>query len=314
MHKKIKIKIPKSLSLSADGCSDWKNVTQSLKSHERSSEHIASISTLVSRSCIEGRIDTEMEKSYQKEKDYWRNVLLRVVAAIKFLTKNGLAFYGSTTKLFTKGNGNFLSSLEFLSEFDPFLAGHLQKYGNTGSGHVNYLSSAICNEFINLLAKEVKNLITAELQTAKYFSIIVDSTPDISHVDQLTVIIRYVLPNGLPVERFLGFVPIFSHTAENLSTVLQTKLEDLEIIINYCRGQSYDNASNMSGKYNGLQARITEKSKSAHFVPCPSHSLNLVGNSAAESCSEAARYFENVQCLHNFFRHLLIYGVYFKNA
>lgn len=94
-----------------------------------------------------------MEKSYQKEKEYCRNVLLRVVAAIKFLSKNGLAFYGSTTKLFTKANGNFLSSLEFLSKFDSFLAGHLQKYGNPGSGHVSYLSSAICTEFINLLAK-----------------------------------------------------------------------------------------------------------------------------------------------------------------
>lgn len=137
-----------------------------------------------------------MEKSYLKEKYYWRNVLLRVVAAIKFLAKNGLAFYGSTTVLFTKGNSNFLSSLEFLSEFDPFLAEHLQKYGNPERGHVNYLSSAICNEFINILANEVRNFIVVELQTAKYFAVIVNSTPDILHIDQLTLIIRYVLSNG----------------------------------------------------------------------------------------------------------------------
>lgn len=288
-------------NLSANGYNNWKNITQALKSHEQSYEHIASIGTLVSRSNIEGRIDTEMRGSYQKEKEYCRNMPLRVVAAIKFLSKNGLAFYGSTTKLFTKGNGNVLSSLEFLSEFDPFLAGHLQKYGNSGSGHVSYLSTAICSEFINLLAKEVTNFMTKELETAKYFAIIVDSTPNVSHIDQLTLIIRYVLPNGQPVERFLGFLPIFSHTAESLSHALQNKLEDLMIDINYCRGQSYDNAVNMSGKYNGLQAKIKEKSKSAHFVPCSSHSLNSVGNSAAESYSEAAKYFENVQCLYNFF-------------
>lgn len=45
-----------------------------------------------------------------------------------------------------------------------------------------------------------------EILTTKYFSLIIDSTPDISHVDQLTYVIRYVLPNGSPVERFLKLV------------------------------------------------------------------------------------------------------------
>lgn len=44
-----------------------------------------------------------------------------------------------------------------------------------------------------------------------------------------------------------------------------------ELILNYfdqigidfskCRGQSYDNAANMSGKYNGVQQKIFEKKK-----------------------------------------------------
>ncbi|CAH0560643.1 unnamed protein product [Brassicogethes aeneus] len=242
----------KDLKLTADGYTD-------LKKHERSSEHITSISKMINRSRIEGRIDAEIEKSYLQEQNYWKNVLAR---------------------------WNFLVSF---TRFWP-------EYGNIGSGHINFFSSTICNEFIHLLANEVKNNIITELQVAKYFSIIVDSTTDISHIDQLTVIIRYVLPNGHPVERFLGFVEIISHTAESLSNVLQTKLSDLNININYCRGQSYDNASNMSGKYNGLQAKIKEKTNNAHFVPCSSHSLNLVGNSAAESCLQASGYFENKIC------------------
>lgn len=291
----------KRIHLTVGGFNDWKNINASLDKHERSPEHISAISTLVSRSFAEGRVDTEMEKSFLREKEYWKNILQRIVAAIKFLSKNGLAFYGSTTKIFSKGNGNFLSSLEFLSEFDPFLATHLQKYGNPGSGNVSYLSSTICNEFITLLAREVLNCILKDLRVAKYFSIIVDSTPDISHIDQLTLIVRYVLPSGKPVESFLCFVPIFSHTAENLAKVILEKLKSLEINIDYCRGQSYDNASNMSGKYNGLQTKIKDKTESAHFIPCSSHSLNLVGNSAAESCLEASTYFDNVQHLYNFF-------------
>ncbi|XP_072225704.1 chromobox protein homolog 1-like [Leuresthes tenuis] len=43
---------------------------------------------------------------------------------------------------------------------------------------------------------------------AKYFSITVDSTPDVAHVDQLTFVLRYVSPEGHSRERFLKFLPI----------------------------------------------------------------------------------------------------------
>ena len=43
-----------------------------------------------------------------------------------------------------------------------------------------------------------------------------DSTPDIAHVDQLTIIIRYVRNNGEIVERFLEFLPIIGHKAKDI--------------------------------------------------------------------------------------------------
>ena len=48
-------------------------------------------------------------------------------------------------------------------------------------------------------------IIFDEVISARYFSLSVDSTPDISHYDQLTIIIRYVNENS-PVERFLTFL------------------------------------------------------------------------------------------------------------
>ena len=109
-------------------------------------------------------------------------------------------------------NGNYLGLLEFLSEYDPFLAQHLQTYGNKGKVATSYLSANICEQFVELLATSVLQFIVNELKQAKYYSVIVDSTPDISHVDQLTFVIRYVLENGTPVERFFGFFPIRGHT------------------------------------------------------------------------------------------------------
>lgn len=78
-------------------------------------------------------------------------------------------------------------------------------------------------------------------------------------------------------------------------------LSDLDIDIKNCRGQRYDNAQNISGIYNRLQARIKNISKTADFVPCSSHSLNLVGTFAAEVTSIGNRFFMTTQNLYNFF-------------
>lgn len=66
------------------------------------------------------------------------------------------------------------------------------------------------------------------------------------------------------------------------------------------RGQSYDNASNMSGKYKGLQARIKDHNNLAEYVPCTAHSLNLVGTHAADCCLNVTKPFMFVQEIYVF--------------
>lgn len=191
--------------------------------------------------------------------------------------------------------------IETIAKFDPFLNEHIKKHGNPGKGHQSYLSATICDEFIRLMGNTVLQKITAEIKSNKYFSIIVDSTPDISHSDQLSIIIRYVNIKGQPVERFMTFVPNIGHKAPDMLEAVTQKLHDWGIDIMDCRGQSYDNAYNMSGKYAGLQAKIREINPLALFVPCAGHSLNLVGNHAVESSSTATSFFLMCQAIYNFF-------------
>ena len=150
------------------------------------------------------------------------------------------------------------------------------------------------------MAAKVKAAIVEEIKKSKYYAVSIDSTPDISHVDQLTVIIRYVNIDGIPIERFVGFVPIKRHDGEYLFDVLSHFLSENGINIMDCRGQSYDNASNMSGIYSGVQARFCEVNRLAEWIPCAAHSLNLVGVTAAECCLEAVNFFGIVQSLYNF--------------
>lgn len=137
-----------------------------------------------------------------------------------------------------------------------FLANHIEKFSNRGHGQVSYLSSTISDEFIQLLGEYVLSKI---LKEAKYFGIIVDSTPDLQHVDQLSFILRYVNPKSYEVhERFLKFLPIKSHKGSALSQEILEFLQNCNLDIQNCRSQSYDNAANMSGKYSGVQSKIKD--------------------------------------------------------
>lgn len=151
-----------------------------------------------------------------------------------------------------------------------------------------------------MIAKHVKEKIVAEIISSQYYSISVDSTPDVRHTDQLTFCARY-LKNGSIIERFLEFIPIHGHSSEYLADTVVNYLKDTEIDIMNCRGQSYDNKNSMSGNYTGLQARIREINELAIYVPCSAHSLNLVGKNAISHIPAAVDFFGVVEKTYEYF-------------
>ncbi|GIY52222.1 zinc finger MYM-type protein 1 [Caerostris extrusa] len=100
-----------------------------------------------------------------------------------------------------------------------------------------------------------------EVEKAGYFSFSVDSTPGISHTDQLTLIIRYVSPeDGLPTDRFLTFLNLKDHSGKSITDLIFNYITtELEIDFRKCRGLSYDNAANMASKHNGMQQKHYRK-------------------------------------------------------
>lgn len=201
-------------------------------------------------------IDAELKEQCEDEQKYWQDVLKRVVAVIQFLSERGLAFRGDVETIGSPNNGNYLGILELLSKFDPFLAEHMRTYGNKGRGTTSYLSNTVCEEFIALMGQRVQAEIILQIQRSKYFSLIVDSTPDLAHVDQITFVVCYVTTEGEIFERFLKFLPIFSHTGDSLFKSVLGILNKMNLDIKNCRGQCYDNALNMSGLYRGSRAHI----------------------------------------------------------
>jgi len=168
-------------------------------------------------------------KQVELERKYWRDVLQRAVEVIKFLAERGLPFRGDDEVFGSANNGNYMGVIELIAKFDPFLCQHLQRYGGAGRGVASYLPKTVCEELIVLMGRKVEQIIIQQIKEAKYYSISVNSTPDLSHVVQLTFIIRFVQPNGKPVERFIRFLELPSHDAESMTTVVLDFLDQLAL-------------------------------------------------------------------------------------
>lgn len=133
-----------------------------------------------------------------------------------------------------------------------------------------------------------------------------DSTQDLTKVDQLSIIIRYVKVNYEEnkfeiKESFIGFYDLKHHTAKDYEQLIRKIIIKLNLDITKCRGQGYDGASVMSGKHNGVQTRVKYIVPSATFVHCSSHNLNLVISDAAKSHQKIINFFDTVQAIFNFF-------------
>ena len=227
----------------------------------------------------------------------------------KILLKNVLGFIiskvypiitGICHRYWSPRNGNYLGMLEVIAQYDDFLSNHLQEHANRGRGHINYLSHHVMEEIIQIMGDTILKEMITRLKQSKYYSVSVDSTPDAAHVDQLTLVLRYMEGKD-PVERFFAFMDNPGHCAKDMFIAMTDFLRSNNIEIADCRGQSYDNASAMSGQYNGLQTLIKEENELAEWVPCSAHSLNLVLKDSADSCHAAVDFFYFVEKLFVFF-------------
>ncbi|XP_062828343.1 zinc finger MYM-type protein 1-like [Anolis carolinensis] len=170
---------------------------------------------------------------------------------------------------------------------------------------VHYLSKNVQNEFIAFLSGKIQNNILQQLHQATYYSVILDCTPNVSHIEQMTLLARFIkfeANKDVSIkEHFLSFVPVLHASGEGLTEILLKELEAQRIPLKSMRGQGYDNGSALKGKHVEVQRRILDLNPRAFYVPCGNHSLNLFVNDAALSCSIAADCFSTIQQIFNFF-------------
>ncbi|KAK4593638.1 hypothetical protein RGQ29_017659 [Quercus rubra] len=248
--------------LTNEGTNDWRNISNKIKNHETSKEHVTNMNAWIDlemRLLKNKTIDENFQEQVNKEKDHWKKVLLRIIAVVKNLGKNNLAFRGKNEKIYQENNGNFLSLIEMIAEFDPVMQEHVRRIQH---------------------ANEIKGKIIKKIKEAKYFSIILDCTPDVSHQEQMTLVLRSVNISTSPIkidEHFVEFLKVDDTSGKGLFNEIISVIKSFELDINDVRGQGYDNGSNMKGKKQG--------------TPCGCHNLNLLLCDVANSCPKAISFF-----------------------
>ncbi|GFT55911.1 zinc finger MYM-type protein 1 [Trichonephila clavipes] len=142
------------------------------------------------------------------------------------------------------------------------------------------------------MGKKIIETITTQINNddTKYYSIVMDSAPDLSHTDQLAIVLQYCFW-GKVYERCAPLIKISLYLFNSLQEFLETN----GLLLDNCRGQSFDNAANLSGQYNGVQALLKEKNKFTNHGPCAAHSLNLVHAKLVKVATEIVNFFGLVQ-------------------
>lgn len=176
----------------------------------------------------------------------------------------------------------------------------LAKHFAESNRNETYSSPKIQNDILKCMADETFHTILNEVKQAKYFTIIVDLTIDIERIDQFSFSLMFVDQQGYIKEHFLCFDELHNATANDYFVIIKKLMEKYKLDISFCRGQAYDGANAMSGRFSGLQSKIKDLSPLALYIHCCAYNLNLVLIDSIRSSINAVSFFGILEALYTF--------------
>ncbi|XP_076897485.1 uncharacterized protein LOC143550779 [Bidens hawaiensis] len=108
---------------------------------------------------------------------------------------------------------------------------------------------SIQKEIIDCFAKEVTKKLCEEFKD-DVFGLLADESSDVSQKEQMAIVVRYVDKRGVVKESLIGVAHVNNTSSATLKEAIVSLLSNNQLSIDKVRGQGYDGASNMRGKFN----------------------------------------------------------------
>lgn len=267
---------------------NWKKARERFSEHQQSLYHRNNVEVAHIIMKIETKqqdsIDVQLDDERKKQIMDNRTKLVPIIETVLFCGKQGLSLRGHRDsgrvgEDAEENEGNFRELLRYRAKYDE----NLQKSLANSKSNALYTSWKIQNEILEISNTLILDGLLAKINSSSYFSVLVDEATDISGVQQMSLCIRCTDFSISNVEElFLQFVPLHDVTGKGIAATIIDKLKDLGIDMTKLRGQGYDGASNLSGKFNGVQAHVQALFPKALYVHCAAHSLNLAVSNSCE--------------------------------
>ncbi|CAF4447340.1 unnamed protein product, partial [Rotaria sp. Silwood2] len=188
-----------------------------LDQHFTSSSHMSSMYRLSifknKHSNVECLLSANHRLATQKEESLFKinkKMIETFFDCTLFLVKQGIAFRRDHQE-----HGNFIQLINLLRRYDPLLNSWFNEE-NYKSHQVTYTSARSQDEFLEQIGTFVISSIVQQVQNAPFYSIMIDSTPDYSHREIYSLVLRYVHV-GLNVnERVLRLNELPSKTGQSI--------------------------------------------------------------------------------------------------
>ena len=172
----------------------------------------------------------------------------------------------------------------------------LQKHiGVTEMNEFKNTSERSQREMRLLLGQLIKEKLIQRIKDAKWFSILVDEVTDCATIEQLLIYIGYVDEEAKPHFEFLEVKDVLeiSESADSvtITSLITEELKASGLNLAFVCGFGSDGASVMTGKQNGVGARLQKVCKIMVRSHCISHRLAL----ACSDANDTVKYIQTIE-------------------
>ncbi|XP_070053981.1 uncharacterized protein [Nicotiana tomentosiformis] len=198
------------------------------KGIERFNAHVGEVNSVHNR-CFKMMLDlsnqaqsilTSFDKQSKKTKSEYRVRLNTSIDVARYLLKEGMSFRGHDERETSTRRGNFLDLLKwYANKKDDVKKVVLE---NAPKNDI-MICPNIQKDIVSSCAKETLKTIVEDLN-GDYFGILVDESKDVSHKEQMVLILRYVNKECKVIERFLSIVHVKDTSAKSLKEAIYSLL------------------------------------------------------------------------------------------